>query len=134
LLQETIVVYRLDGALFFGAAQRFLTVLTRATNIRVVILRMSTVQVLDATGAKALGEIVSELQSRGITVLIKGVRPRHIHTLRAVGTLDRLSHQKHLFATMPEAIEHARRHVRRWQEANGAGADPMALAAGAAET
>jgi SulP family sulfate permease len=133
LLQENIVVYRLDGALFFGAAQRFLTVLTRASNIRVVILRMSTVQVLDATGAKALGEIVTELQSRGITVLIKGVRPRHMQTLRAVGTLDRLSHRKHLFATMPEAIEHARRHVRRWQEANGAGAGQVLLAPGPAE-
>jgi SulP family sulfate permease len=133
LMHENIVVYRLDGALFFGAAQRFLTVLTRASNIRVVILRMSTVQVLDATGAKALGEIVTELQSRGITVLIKGVRPRHMQPVRTVGTLDRLSHQKHLFATMPEAIEHARKHVRRWQDANGAGAGPTIIAPGAAE-
>ena len=119
LLQEHIVVYRLDGALFFGAAQRFLTILTRASDIRVVILRMSTIQVLDATGARALGDIVGELQSRGITVLIKGVRPRHLLILKAVGTLDRLAHQRHLFASMPDAIEHARLHVRRWQEVSG---------------
>jgi SulP family sulfate permease len=123
LLQEHIVVYRLDGALFFGAAQRFLTIVTRTRDIRVVILRMSTVQVLDATGARALGDIVSELESRGITVLIKGVRPRHIKILKAVGTLDRLAHERHLFATMPEAIDHARKHVHRWQTATTLKAD-----------
>jgi SulP family sulfate permease len=124
LLHEHIVVYRLDGALFFGAAQRFLTILTRASNIKVVILRMSTVQVLDATGARALGDIVTDLQGRGITVLIKGVRPQHMKILKAVGTLDRLTHQRHLFREMPDAIQHARLHVRRWQEAN---AGPVAL-------
>ena len=133
LLHEHIVVYRLDGALFFGAAQRFLTILTRASNIRVVILRMSQIQVLDATGAKALGEIVTELQDRGITVLIKGVRPQHLKILRAVGTVGRLTHERHLFGTMPEAIEHARLHVRRWQEAGVAAGNPAGLTHGAAE-
>ena len=59
---------------------------------------------LDATGAKALGEIVTELQDRGITVLIKGVRPQHLKILRAVGTVGRLTHERHLFGTMPEAM------------------------------
>jgi SulP family sulfate permease len=133
LFHEHIVVYRLDGALFFGAAQRFLTILTRASNIRVVILRMSHIQVLDATGAKALGEIVTELQDRGITVLIKGVRPQHLKILRAVGTVGRLTHERHLFGTMPEAIEHARQHGRRWQEAGVAAGNPAGLTHGAAE-
>lgn len=123
LLHEHIVVYRLDGALFFGAAQRFLTILTRARDIRVVILRMSSVQVLDATGARALGDIVTELQSHGITVLIKGVRPRHMKILKAVGTLDRLTHSRHLFTSMPEALDHAHLHVRRWQAANAPATD-----------
>jgi SulP family sulfate permease len=135
LLQEHIVVYRLDGALFFGAAQRFLTILTRTSNIRVVILRMSAVQVLDATGARALGDIVTELQGRGITVLIKGVRPRHMLTLKAVGTLDRLAHQRHIFVSMSDAIQHARLHVRRWQDANTGGDQlPMSVDGGAATT
>ena len=55
LLHEHIVAYRLDGALFFGAAQRFLTELTAVTDVEVVILRLPDIQVLDATGAQALG-------------------------------------------------------------------------------
>ena len=113
LLHDHIVVYRLDGALFFGAAQRFLTELTAVTDVKVVILRLPEIQVLDATGAQTLGEIVAELEARHITVLMKGPRPDHLRTLRAVGALDRLAHQRHLFHDLDDALAHARLHVVR---------------------
>jgi SulP family sulfate permease len=113
LLRDHIVVYRIDGALFFGAAQRFLTELTAVSDVRVMILRLSHVQSLDATGAQALGEIVEELEGRGITVLLKGVRPHHRRILEAVGALDRLAHERHLFDHLGDAVEHARVHVAR---------------------
>lgn len=112
LLADHIVVYRLDGALFFGAAQRFLTELTQVTDVEVVILRLPAVRVLDATGAQALREIVAELEGRGITVLLKGPRPEHHRALAAVGVFDRLAGQHHLFERLDEAIAHARDHVR----------------------
>jgi sulfate permease, SulP family len=113
LLDDHIVTYRLDGALFFGAAQRFLTQLTAVSDVRVVVLRLPELQVLDATGAQALGEIVADLEDRGITVLLKGVRPEHRRILAAVGALDRLAHANHLFDTLDEALDHARSHVHR---------------------
>lgn len=113
LMSEHIVAYRLDGALFFGAAQRFLTELTAVSDVRVVILRLPQIQVLDATGAQALGEITSELEGRGITVLLKGPRPEHVRVLRAVGALDRLAHENHLFTNLDDAIAHAHLHVER---------------------
>ena len=126
-LSEHILTYRLDGALFFGAAQRFLTELTAVTDVKVVILRLPDVQVLDATGAQILGETVSELEARGITVLLKGARPEHLRTLRAVGAIDRLAHQRHLFDNLDDAIAHARLHVRRGLDTGeraGAGGQP----------
>ena len=113
LLAEHIVTYRLDGALFFGAAQRFLTELTAVADVRVVILRLPQLQMLDATGAQALCEIVSELEHRRITVLIKGARPEHLRIMHAVGVLDRLAHENHIFDDLGAAITHARLHVRR---------------------
>ena len=113
LLHEHIVVYRLDGSLFFGAAQWFLTELTAVSNVKIVILRLSQIHVLDATGAQALGEIVSDLESRGITVLLQGARPRHRRVLQAVGTLNHLAHERHLFDTLEDAITHARLHLAR---------------------
>jgi SulP family sulfate permease len=120
LLAQHIVVYRFDGALFFGASQRFLTELTAVSDVRVVILRLAQIQVLDATGAHALGEIVRELEARGVTVLLKGVRPDHLRILHAVGVLDRLAHERHIFDHLPDAIAHARRHVVRDPHHNAA--------------
>jgi SulP family sulfate permease len=113
LLRRHILTYRLDGALFFGAAQRFLTEITAVTDVRVVILRLPQLQVLDATGAQALGDIVRQLEQRGITVLLKGLRPEHRRVLGAVGALGRLAHENHIFADLDAAIEHASRHVAR---------------------
>lgn len=111
LLREHIVAYRIDGALFFGAAQRFLTDLAQVADVRVVILRLPDLQVLDATGAQALGEIVADLEHRHITVLLKGPRPEHERLLRAVGALDRLASEQHLFTDLDEAVAHARLHA-----------------------
>jgi SulP family sulfate permease len=113
LLHEGVIAYRLDGALFFGAAQRFLTELTAVTDAKVAILRLLDLQVLDATGAQALGEIVAELEGRGVTVLIKGPRDEHVQVLESVGVLDRLAHRNHLFTSLPDAVEHARHHAAR---------------------
>lgn len=113
LLHEHIVAYRIDGALFFGAAQRFLTDLAQVADVRVVILRLPDLQVLDATGAQALGEIVADLERRHITVLLKGPRPEHERLLRAVGALDHLATEHHIFTNLDAAIEHARLHAAR---------------------
>jgi SulP family sulfate permease len=116
LLSQGILAYRLDGALFFGAAQWFLTELTAVTDAKVVVLRLPDIQVLDATGAQALGEIVAELEDRGITVLLKGPRPEHLRILAVTGALDRLAHENHLFTDLDAALAHARTHVDRERE------------------
>lgn len=113
LFHDHIVTYRIDGAFFFGAAHRFLTELTAISDVSVVILRLPQVQVLDATGAQALGEIVATLEARGITVLLKGVRPEHRRILAAVGALEQLAHEQHLFDDLGAAVDHARTHVTR---------------------
>lgn len=113
LLDEHIVAYRLDGPLFFAAAHDFLLELTEVTRVRVVILRMSRVTAIDATGAQVLADTISRLEHRHVTVLLSGVQPHHEQVLRQLGVHGRLAHENHLFATTPEAIEHARLHASR---------------------
>lgn len=113
LLDEHIVAYRLDGPLFFAAAHDFLLELTDVTRVRVVILRMSRVTAIDATGAHVLADTISRLEHRQVTVLLSGVRPHHEQVLRELGVHDGLAHERHLFATTPEAIAHARVHAAR---------------------
>jgi SulP family sulfate permease len=113
LLSEHIVAYRLEGSLFFGAAHSFLLALSEVSDVRVVVLRLSRVAVLDATGASVLADTIARLEGRNITVLLSGVRRDHEQVLRRLGVFDELAHERHVFDTTPEAIEHARQHARR---------------------
>ena len=110
---EHILTYRLDGALFFGAAHASSPSSPRSPACRSSSFGSPELQVLDATGAQALGEIVSQLEARGITVLIKGPRPEHLRVLEAVGgsTGSHTSATCSTISTTP--IAHACRHVVR---------------------
>ncbi|MFE5587985.1 STAS domain-containing protein, partial [Kitasatospora sp. NPDC056531] len=112
LLAEHIVAYRIDGPLLFAAAHRFLLELTKSTEVKVAILRMSRVSAIDASGATVLGDAITELRRRGTLVLVSGIRDEHHRPLNALGTLDRLRADGHVFATTPDAIAHARVHLR----------------------
>lgn len=113
LLKERIAVYRMDGALFFGVAQQFLDALTENSDVRVLILRLDRVQMLDATGAYTLGQLVDDLRGKGVAVLLKGVKQAHAEVLAAVGVLAELDARGHLFDDMDDAIAHARKHLSR---------------------
>ena len=119
LLHEHIAVYRLDGALFFGASQRFLDELVDVADVRVVVLRLGGIRMLDASGAHALEEIIDDLQGRRIAVILQGIRPEHVATLEAVGTFGALVSAHHAVESLSEAIDHARMHVRRALGARG---------------
>ncbi|MFF4805641.1 STAS domain-containing protein, partial [Streptomyces sp. NPDC001351] len=111
LLAEHIVAYRIDGPLFFAAAHRFLLELTDVADVRVVILRMSRVSTMDATGALVLKDAVEKLRRRGIVVLASGIRAGQRQVLDSVGALEPLRHEGREYATTPEAIRAAREHL-----------------------
>ena len=50
-------------------------------------------------------------------MLLSGVQPAHEKVLRQLGVYDGLAHERHLFATTPEAISHARLHAGRVEHA-----------------
>lgn len=112
---ERIALLRLDGAMFFGVAERISSEITDTDHphTSVVIIRLSQLGMLDATGANSLAQIATELEARGITVIIKGVRPEHMSLLSNVGVFDSLRHENHLMDSLDEAIDHARTHVTR---------------------
>ncbi|GAA2858018.1 SulP family inorganic anion transporter [Streptosporangium fragile] len=108
LLAEHIVAYRLDGPLFFAAAHRFLLELSEVADVSVVILRMSRVTTIDASGALVLGDAIDRLQRRGITVYVSGIRDGHHQPLHALGVIAHLDQEGRVFANTPDAIAAAR--------------------------
>jgi len=113
LLSEHIAVFRLDGALFFGAVPRFLERFDQVQGVQIVILRLKGLTFIDASGAEALSQIIGDFQERGITVLVKGARAEHGRILATAGVLAVLDEKGHLFDDLDAAIVHAKRHVRR---------------------
>lgn len=90
-LPPEIVIYDINGPLFFGAAQKALKVLRSVRkNTRVVILDMSDVPMLDMTGIVAMESIVSDLRDSGISLVISGLVPRMLLKLRRAGVRRRI--------------------------------------------
>ena len=113
LLAEHVVVYRIDGPLFFAAAHRLLLELPDLVEVDVVILRMSRVTTLDATGAHVLGDTITRLERRGIVVLLSGLAPQHEDVLTSLGVGGPLRAQGRILPDTPDAIRAARVLVGR---------------------
>lgn len=110
---DSIAIVRFNGPLFFASSDRVFEEVMKLNGVTVVILRMSQLELVDASGAHILTEMVRALERRGITVLIKGVKTGHVDLFRQVGVLGALRHHRHLFDELPAAIDHARSHVER---------------------
>lgn len=89
-LPAGMVVYEIAGPLFFGAANKAMTVLrTVEKGVRVVLLDLRAVPVLDATGLVALDSTVGKLRQAGIFVVLAGVQPQPLRVLARAGWRNR---------------------------------------------
>ncbi len=106
LRRDEMVAYRIEGPIFFGAANRFFERLLKMDKgVRLVLLRLGGVPVMDATGASALDDLLDHLERRGIMVVLSGLRPQPRGLLSRMGILDRLNRRgKRVFATTDEAL------------------------------
>jgi len=76
-LPASIVLYDINGPLFFGAAQKALSGLTQLRHdIKAVILDMTDVTMMDVTGLVALESIIATLRKKNILLVICNLAPR----------------------------------------------------------
>ena len=116
VLDDHIVAFRLEGPLFFGAAHSFLLELSEISDVRVVVLRMSHVATLDATGAAVLADTIKRLEARNVTVLLSGLTPAHEAVLTSIGVAGPLREAGRILPDTPQAISVARELVRAGHE------------------
>jgi sulfate permease, SulP family len=90
-LPPGVVIYSIEGPLFFGAAEKLERTLAHiqrpATSL---ILRMSQVPFVDATGIAALEEIIADFHKHGAAVVLSETRPNVLGKLERAGALHRL--------------------------------------------
>jgi len=87
VLPRSVLVYRIDGPFFFGAAQNLERTLERLQlGVATIVLRLGRVPFMDATGLNTLNDIVGRLQKRHVRVLLCGIHPALRQSLDASGT------------------------------------------------
>lgn len=70
-IPKNVLLYEINGPLFFGASQKFQEVITDLNSQpEVLILRMRNVPFIDATGINRLKEMCQQLQAKGTTIII----------------------------------------------------------------
>jgi SulP family sulfate permease len=85
-LPPGVEVFRIAGPFFFGVAGDLLeTLRSLGQRPRVVIVRMRRVPFLDASGAAALDQFVSQAQADGTRVIFSGVQQRALAVLAGTG-------------------------------------------------
>ncbi len=86
-----VMVFRVFGAFFFGAADKLETSLRRAGQLpEVLILRMRDVLALDATGLDALEDLYEKLRRNGKHLILCGPHSQPMIALTRAGFIDRI--------------------------------------------
>jgi len=101
-LPDKVLVYRIDGPFFFGAAEKLESTVERAQlHVETVVIRLGRVPFMDATGTHTLSEIIERFQRRGIRVLLCGIHPRLHNALERAEILALVGHDN-ICANMTE--------------------------------
>jgi sulfate permease, SulP family len=107
-LPRGVVVYEINGPLFFGAAERFRNVLGEISESpRALVVRMRHVPAMDSTGIHALRELVRRSMRDRTAVILAEVAAQPRTVLASSGLLDELG-PDHVLDSFDEALARAR--------------------------
>ena len=110
-IPEGVLVYRVFGAFFFGAADKLESALRDAGQLpEVLILRMRDVLALDATGLDALEDLYEKLRIKKKSLILCGPHSQPLFALTRAGLIERLG-EENVCGDMESSLARARRLV-----------------------
>jgi SulP family sulfate permease len=111
-LRQKVAIYDIAGPLFFGAAQKAMASLGAiAGRIQVVIIRLDSVPVMDATGLVALESAIAALTRQGCVSVLAGLQAQPAALLERAGFKHR-PWRLVIRPDLPSALEAAEEIVR----------------------
>ena len=114
-LAEDVMVYSINGPLFFGSVESLDRALSWSQRgPRFLVLRLDRVPVLDATGMKRLETTVRAQADRGTQILLIGASQRVLRKLVVAGIVSR-DNPSSYFADLAEALA----YIQRQRAASG---------------
>jgi SulP family sulfate permease len=103
-LPRGVLVYAVEGPLFFGAVENFERALANThTDPRVLVIRLRWVPFIDITGLQTLEEVIHDVQKRGVRVILAGANQRVTAKLERAGITD-LVGRANVLASLTEAL------------------------------
>lgn len=84
-LPSDVVIYDIDGPMFFGSAQKALSALTDIQAVKIVILNMTDVTMIDVTAMVAIESVFDNFKQHNIHLIINDLKPRMQAKLNKVG-------------------------------------------------
>jgi SulP family sulfate permease len=115
-----VLVYRISGAFFFGAASTVATVLDSIADTRkAFVIDFAAVPFLDSTAANAMGRVATKAKRQGIRLFITGASP----TVRRVLLTHGVSPPR---ARFRETIARAVADIKGHREKSSAAPDNLA--------
>jgi len=106
---EGVMIYRIFGAFFFGAADKLESILKREKREpEILILRMRKVMAMDATGLNALEDLYERLHRKGKHLILSAPHHQPMLMMGQAGFLDRIGMENvcpHIDASLARARE-----------------------------
>lgn len=114
-LPEQVAAYAVRGPLFFGAADKALSVLRRFNpQVRVVLVDISAVPLLDMTALAVLENVLRDYRAQGIGLVLCGPTARVRLKLRRAGVL-----REHGRLAYVRTLQQGRERALRWLAEEG---------------
>lgn len=110
-IPEGVLVYEIDGPLFFGTVRKFEMASERAgADCRAMIFYMRNTIYLDAGGIQALEQCKSACDRKGMKIILSGIHTQPYMLLEKTGMADKLG-RENIFETITEALERAKQII-----------------------
>jgi SulP family sulfate permease len=107
-LPKNVLLYEINGPLFFGAARQFQeTISNTHLQPKVIIIRMRYVPLIDATGYQSLKEIIKTYRAKGIKVILSGINEETKKDFEKNEMFSVLN-EEYIFKNINEALEKAK--------------------------
>lgn len=107
IMGDDILVYEVNGPMFFGAADKFMQVVDEVQDAaKVLILSMKNVPAMDATAHRALEGLYKTCKRNETKLILSGIQEQPYSVLKKAGFLDKIGEDS-LCQDCKEAIDFA---------------------------
>ena len=106
-IPQGVLVYEIEGPLFFGTVQKFEQSLSRANiDYKVIILRMRNTIYLDAGGLRALEQLKEACDKKDVTIVLSGIHTQPYMLLQKTGMAQVLG-EENIYDHIDKALQRA---------------------------